>query len=327
MKKKYRTKVYTIFCAFMLTVMVAAIAIVFVQIKHLKLEQSLLNEKIFSLEQSVSENGNVGVIQNTDYESFTFADEVTFTLGIITAGISVFAIFGGVLSVFNVVRSKELDDAVKMSAQALENQQELECARLIQEGRMYMLRKRNKYAVDCYEQAIETAEDSFMALVAKYELLMLYADELPYSVDSMNELENVSGELLEQLKKCTDKRSKTLAADTYFLMGCVYGKVSLREDSNKEQFLDLSETFIGNAIKSDKGNVDFYRNLAITYALKGNVEKCKANIKQAKKFASAEKLYDGLVQKQRLNLLFKPSWMYLNDEVKDMLKTEFEISN
>ena len=145
MKKKYRTKVYTIFCAFMLTVMVAAIAIVFVQIKHLKLEQSLLNEKIFSLEQSVSENGNAGVVQNTDYESFTFADEVTFTLGIITAGISVFAIFGGVLSVFNVVRSKELDDAVKMSAQALENQQELECARLIQEGRMYMLRKRNKY--------------------------------------------------------------------------------------------------------------------------------------------------------------------------------------
>lgn len=62
----------------------------------------------------------------TDEISFEVdTDVVSVSLGIITAGIGFFALFGGILSIFNIKQSKELDIAISDAREALENQYEL----------------------------------------------------------------------------------------------------------------------------------------------------------------------------------------------------------
>lgn len=324
MKKTKGDRVYSVLYAVLLIILLAGVVFVMVQVQYLKVEQSQIKEILYTLSQ-YEKNSMSNCSDQLKVESSSFADEISFALGIISAGISVFAIFGGVLSVFNVVRSKDLDDAIKMSSQAIDNQQELECARLIQEGRMYASRKRNKYAVDCYEQAIDSVPGSFMALVAEYEIFSLSAEELPCSAENRLKLERAYREIIKKLDKCPDKRAKTLKADTFFVMGCAYGVFYLKFPIKDVELLDLSVEFMSKSIECDKGNVDFYRNLAVTYALKGNEKKCEENLMKAQNYAKAEELYTGLIETSRLGSLFEPAWEYLSNDIKRMLGQKFGI--
>lgn len=321
MKKERAKKWYTILYAILIVSLVAGMSYLWIKVRYLETKQAHLIEKFNDLEQSKAENSyneTQGQIQ-----FLSFSDEISVSLGVITAGISVFAIFGGVLSVFNVTRSKELEEAIQMSSRAIESQQELESARLIQEGRIYIARKRNKYAIDCYEQAMESAPESFIALVAEYEKLSLFVDELPYSEKNREKIEKAYEQLMRKLEQSRDRRAKQLSADVSFTMGCVYGNYYIQKADKTSRSLNFSEKFLKKAIEYDKSNADFYRNLAVTYALKDDKDACKENLMQARKCADIEDLYAGLVEPQRLKALFESSWEQLSDDMKEMLKKNF----
>lgn len=78
--------------------------------------------------------GNRGNLEKEIESSFNLADQVSASLDIIAIGIAVFTIFGGILSVFNIARSKELEEAISKAEKAVENQKELIGARLLQDG-------------------------------------------------------------------------------------------------------------------------------------------------------------------------------------------------
>ncbi len=102
-----------------------------VQIFYLKTEQKQLIASISTMKR------------NVEYSTFSFSDEVSLALSIITAGIGVFAIFGGIISVINLFQFKQMDRAIEMSEKAIEYQRELQCASFIQE-RADLYNKRTK---------------------------------------------------------------------------------------------------------------------------------------------------------------------------------------
>lgn len=310
-EQKNRDTLYSI----LIVAGVALLIFALVQISYLKKEQKQLIDSISVMQQ------------NVEYSAFSFSDQVTWALGIITAGIGVFAIFGGIISVINLFQFKQMDKAIKMSEKAIEYQRELQCASFIQEGRIYIARERKKYAENCFIRAVHSAPGSYMGLVAKYELLQLHADTALFADNKNKErIEAEADRLITRLNKKkigVDSRYRTLRGDTYFLMACVYGNYSL--ENNKKENLDLSEEKMMKAISCDRNNVDYYRNLAITYALKNDKEKCKKYIEKAKKKAQKEPLYADLVEKSRLKKLFERSWNYLSQDMKDMLQTEIGI--
>lgn len=321
-EQKNRDTLYSI----LIVAGVALVAFMVVKIYYLEAEKKQLIDFLSAMNQNIE---GTDMLMNVDYTTFSFSDEVSVALGIITAGISVFAIFGGFLSVANLLQFKKMDKAIKMSEKAIEYQRELECANFIQDGRMYINRKRQKYAEDCFIRARRVSTpDSYMGLVAEYEILALYADTLPLSRENRDKIETEYKQLEKKLNESNsndEPRNTLLKGDTYFLMGCVYGNYYLYD--GKMGNLESSETYLKDAIKCDQGNADFYRNLAVTYALKGDKEKCKEYINKAKEAADLEQLYAGLVSEARLQLLFSPAWGNLNDQVKHMLKTEFGIVN
>lgn len=64
--------------------------------------------------------GNRGNLEKEIESSFNLADQVSASLDIIAIGIAVFTIFGGILSVFNIARSKELEEAISKAEKAVE---------------------------------------------------------------------------------------------------------------------------------------------------------------------------------------------------------------
>lgn len=320
---RVRSKNGAIFNAIIFIILFAATIFICVQFCYMNVEQKKIEKRLCELEKNLQNNISFNEVEYN--KSLEITDDVSLSLGIISAGISVFAIFGGILSVLNILRAKELEDAMNTTAQMKESQQELASARLVQEGRVYAMRSRNKYAVDCFERAITCAPESTSALIAEYELLSLYADVLPGSRENMEELRRKVQCLVEKLNKHKTLEKQLLKADAYFLLGCVCGSYSLNQKCERDKLLKESECYFNKAIECDKGNVDFYRNLALTYALANEKEKCKIKLQFAIDISKQEVLYAGMVDNKRLERLFKPSWAYLTREVKNMLNKSFKI--
>ena len=259
-------------------------------------------------------------------------DAVSVSLGIITAGISVFALFGGILSIINIKQSKELDAAIDNAQKALENQNELLGARLIQEGRVYALRNRYKYAENNFNKVIETLPGTVSALICEYEIFSLYADiGTPEDIGTLEYRENLDHRFESLIKKIEYSKvaadeGKMIKADTYFTYGCICGNCALTEEGQKRKILlSKSVEAFSNAIELDNGNVDFYRNQAISYALADDIDKCKSALNKGRVLAESDILYSHLVDRERLKKLFKPSSIYLSDQMKEMLKREFDV--
>lgn len=305
------------------TIVIAVIIMVFTvsRVCFLNQKQNEI-EKNFSKLESLIQNNNENIIIKYN-DSVAIEDEVSISLSIISAGISVFAIFGGILSVINIVSYKDIYSAIDAANKVMESQKELLAARLIQDGRVYQLRDRPKYALDCYDQAISIVPESNIALIAEYESFLLYSDIFSSNDEDIDKTEQMGNALISKLESFNGYEKKLLMGDTYFSFGCVYGTYAVK--LNKPQYLKKSIEYFDKAISCDGNNVDFHRNLALTYALNNDVEKCKKSLEIAKRFAKSEPLYSTLMESERLKLLFKPSIKHLSRKIKNMLKKKFEI--
>lgn len=321
MKKSFASKVYLGLSAFLIVLLVAISVFLLVKFCYIESAQEQIETRLTSIENTLQDNAST----EYDNRSIELADEVSLALGIISAGIGVFAIFGGVLSILNIWRSKELENAISTTAKMTEDQRELASARLVQEGRVYAMRNRSKYAVDSFNRAILNAPESVAALSAEYELIALYADALPSKEENITKIQEKVDALVEKLDRLRVLEGRLLKADAYFTLGCFYGGCYLEGNRNSADFWDKSEFYFKKAIKCDKANVDFYRNLAITYALTNDVEKCQENLRFAIYFSESEPLYATLVDSERLSKLFSPYWKYLSKKMKNMLCQEYGV--
>lgn len=241
--------------------------------------------------------------------SYNLADQVSVTIGIITAGITVFTLFGGILTIFNIIRAKDLDETIAKAEKVLETQQELLAARLLQEGRIYILRGRIPYAANTFKQVIKETPDTISSLIARYELLLVYSDtsNSEETEDRLCEIQEIFYDLIDALGKPNSKKDykmyRQLIGDAYFTLGCVYGKYATNHIGN---YIDLSEQYLKEALRYNSGDVDYHRNLAYTYAMANNIDKCKKELETALDCANLEPLFKPLVSYDRLQKLFKP---------------------
>lgn len=73
------------------------------------------------------------------------------------------------------------------------------------------------------------------------------------------------------------------------------------------------------ALRRNSGDVDYCKNLAYTYSLMDDIDKCKRQLDQAVSYVEQEPLYKPLVSSERLEKLFKPAWNILSPEMQKML--------
>lgn len=321
MKRKTLKNKKSFLCAFIAVLVIGAIIFLGMRVYHLESKQMEIQDYFSKIEYSLKNENTNFVIEYSD--SVALEDEVSISLSIITAAIGIFTIFGGILSVINIINYKDIYNAIDAADKVIESQKELLATRLIQDGRVYQLRDRPKYASDCYEQVIRIVPESNISLIAEYESFLLYSDIFSFNDDDIDKIEEMGNDLISKLQSFGGDEKKLLMGDTYFSFGCVYGTYAAK--LNKPEYSKKSIEYFEKAINCDGNNVDFHRNLAITYALDDSLEECQKSLEIAKRFAENQPLYSTLMQPKRLKLLFQPSAEYLKSEIKNMLRDKFEI--
>lgn len=320
-------KVFIITKAIFQVFTVGLCVFVLVRYSYILEQQHDIQDRILAIEQ---ENSDQSDREHAETKlSYNLTDQVSSSLGIISAGICVFALFGGILSVFNVVRSKELEKMTSQIEDLLENQHELEGARLLQDGIVYASRDRIRLAVDCFDKVIRQGPDTVAALTARYVRLSIYADIFTEGalLFKIQELFNDLQAAVENSKKSSEL-CRQLMADAYFTLGCSYGKCAmlLSPDGPVDRnYTDASEFYLKEALRYNSGEVDYYRNLAYTYSLIDDIENCKKQLDRAIDCAEQEPLYKPLVSGGRLKKLFDSAWHILSPKMKKTLKEYFSV--
>jgi tetratricopeptide (TPR) repeat protein len=263
---------------------------------------------------------------NIQYSSSALADQTANSLGIITAGITLFTLFGGILSVINIFLSRDLYRAVDEAKKAKESQKELNGFRLLQEGRAYKNNERYVYAENKFKELIFDYKNSMIALQAQYELIDMYAQL--NSIENIKEVEDKVKYLLKSIRTAhlNTIDCNNLEADTHYLLGCIYGNYYTTIRCN--EYLDKSIKEFKSAIRCDSQNADVIRNLSISYAMKSDWESCVEAIDEAKSIAEEIPLYKSFVENGRLGRMFQPYIDYISPEILHRIeqKINFDFS-
>lgn len=319
-------KVGCLIIRFIAVAIVAAVAYVLCRVHSIVQRQEALQNAIVSIEGRLALlESNSGNLEQEIESSYNLADQVSASLDIIVIGIAIFTILGGILSVFNLTRSKELEDAISKAENAAENQKELIGARLLQEGLVYASRNRPYYALKSFEKVICQAPDTVAALMARYEILSLYADTKGVSLDS-DRIQMIQGcfdELMSALNQASSNIDseicRHLRGDAYFILGCTYGQYN----SSDQCYIETSIRYLKKATQYSNEDVEYHKNLAYTYALSGKANLCKRELEFAIDCAEQEPLNKEHVSQKRLRALFAPIWHTIPTEFQEMLNEIF----
>ena len=323
-------KIGEVFICLVAVAVVAVAAYVLCRIHGIIQRQAEIVSSIVNVEGRLDLlEGNRGNLGKEIESSFNLADQVSASLDIIAIGIAVFTIFGGIFSVFNITRSKELEEAISKAEKAEENQKELIGARLLQEGLVYASRRRPYYAAKAFEKVIQEAPDTVAALTARYEILSLYADTKGVSLDS-DRIQMVQGcfdELMSALDQIGGKIDheicRHLRGDAYFTLGCTYGQFVSTHNPPDQCHIEASIGYLKKATQYSNEDVEYHKNLAYTYALAGKADWCKRELEFAIDYAEQEPLNKEHVSQKRLRALFSPIWHTLPIEFQEMLNKIF----
>lgn len=314
------------FISYMTTVaLVFMVIFVFCKIYNLSKQQAKLQDTVLEIQKQLAQQEHDTAYMVQELEAgYNLSDQVSTSIGIITAGITLYTVFGGMLSVFNIIRSKELEDAISKAEKTLENQQELIGARLLQDGLVYASRKRPYYAVNAFEKVIKQTPDTTAALTARFEILLLYADTENTQIDFYRRrmVHKICEKLLADLSKTnssidSDVR-KHLHGDACFVLGCFYGECAPIFDYGIND-LKVAECLFQMALKDNYADVEYHKGLAYTYAMAGKTDRCIKELQTAIDCAEREPLYKTQVSQTRLKALFDPIWNTLSEDVQQKL--------
>ena len=96
----------------------------------------------------------------------------------------------------------------------------------------------------------------------------------------------------------------------------VYGKYATNHIGN---YIDLAEQYLKEALRYNNRDVDYHRNLAYTYAMANNIDKCKIELEAALDCANREPLFKPLVSYDRLQKLFEPIGGDFSRKMREMI--------
>ncbi len=236
--------------------------------------------------------------------------KVSIMLSVISAGIAVFALFGGFLSLVTLSQAKDLNEAIQKAERYSNNQQELLASSYLQEGRNYHIREKDISAKENYERAIHKAHGTLNALIAKYEIGMLYAEVPDGGQEVCEKAQQYFEEFLKELdaKFSNSEEYILLKCDALFAQACCYGNLAeqLSEDEKKNQYREKAIEHFKNVLKYKRYDVDTHRNLSLSYALLGNIDACRTHLDKAIEEGEGEPLDKSLVTKERLSRLYRP---------------------
>lgn len=267
--------------------------------------------------------------------------QTTLILTIVGIGIAIYTIFIGFLSIMNINKSKELDDSINKAKKALENEKEIRALKYLQQGYVYLRRDKPVYAKECFEKISHENENIDIFFLAQLEIRRLYADlslngiEVKSVVDEKNEqyiLKEI--EKLNDLIKLVEKEGRNIQEDEKilseinFLIGCLYGGLTKNvyyDEYKRDKYINMSIEAFKYSKKYSNGDPDIYRNIAITYLLKGDLEEVKSNLYMAIELSKIDVLYGNLVKKERLSMLFKQYYPFITEDIKKMLENDFYI--
>lgn len=270
-------------------------------------------------------------------------DQVSVFIAICTGGITLFGIFGGILSYINVKNNKKLEKKIRQAKRALKTQKELTIWRLIQDARYYRSLRKYNYADSYFQKAIgKSSNFSYTYYVAQYERWALRGDliskELTQDLNASQNLKYLDNILDEIKALCKDIKKKRgncrrnlLLQEVYFLLGNIYGSYAI---INKKHNLNMefkkniaySIKYFKKAIYLDHKNVDFLRNASLSYALANDASNCLKLLDKAKERAEEEILYKNLMYPERLTKLFEPYKTFMSNDIMFRLKTDFGIT-
>ena len=329
-RSSYVKKIGEILICLVAVAVVAVSAYVLCRIHGIIQRQEEIVSSIVNIEGRLALlEGNRENLEKEIESSFNLADQVSVSLNIIAVGIAVFTIFGGILSVFNIIRSKELEEAISKAEKAEENQKELIGARLLQEGLVYVSRHRPYYAAQAFEKVIQKAPDTAAAFTARYEILSLYADTKGVSLDSdrIQMIQECFDELMSALDQANCKIDteicRHLRGDACFTLGCAYGQFASTHNPPDPCHIEASRGYLKKATRYSNEDVEYHKNLAYTYTLAGKMDWCKRELEFAIDCAEQEPLNKEHVSQERLKALFDPIWHTIPENFQQMLNEIF----
>jgi len=182
------------------------------------------------------------------------------------------------------------------------------------------------YAVNAFNQAVREAPNTISALIAKFEILSIYADMPQYGNMPeywLCERQQAFDDLMAMMKSVNVKKDseihRHLHGDACFTLGCAYGQYAISCNPPDENEILVAEQYLKEALRYDNRDVEYHKNLAFTYALAGSKDKCRRELETALDCTEREPLCRPLVSQDRLRKLFAPIWESLSQEMKEML--------
>lgn len=328
MKRTKKDKI--LFATFAALAILIFVSCIYLNVRFFRIEsyQEELNARI-SVCETYGNSWLFGYELDTQ-ENNSLLDQTSVMLSMVSVAIAIFTVFGGLLSYVNIQKSKELSDAIYDARSFVESQKELIAARYLQEGRAYLIKNRRAFAKECFQQALDVAEPgSLTALLIEFDLHSLYTDVVAIEKIPETEFETMQSKFKNLLYSANYTREnnsniKRLKGDIHFLLGCLYG-TRAKNVSDESRYIHDSISELIEAIKCDRGNADYHRSASLSYALIGDVKKCKYHLDVANDCAQAEPLYLDLIDKGRLADFYNPEAYRLSDEVKTMLSNDFQI--
>lgn len=251
--------------------------------------------------------------------------KTSFILSIVGIAVTLLGLFGGFLSIYNVLQSKELSQAIESANKALENQKEIEAQRLIMLGENYVFRHRPKYAQDCFQKVIDLDPSIRTVLYARYEIAALEGDRDKLEKEELNAL---IGKLefliadLENLKssEISKDEKNSLAGDIRFMQGCILGQFIIKHNGEEvTEEIHQSTEYFRKALRYDCGNVAYYLNLAVSLAIKNDIPGIEEALNNADYWGKQEPLYLNLLDPKNACNLFDPARQFYNEETEQLL--------
>lgn len=319
MKKWFGKNLFYVFFTILFVLLCACTTFLLVKVHY-------CSKEIYQLKNQLSELYKNNSISNVTYNN-DIITQVSIFISICSAAITLFGLFGGILSFVNLHLGKELNDDIKNANKALENQEELKAWRLIQEGRNYKSLKRFKYAEEVFEEVIKEYKDSELSYIAEFEKLSLY-EECIISAETKDLQEIIDNfeTFYKQIKN--NSKLKNIKIEVLFFLGGLYGDFSRKigkEDNSFKEYINKSISYFESAIKLDPQNPDLYRNASISYALSEQKDACIDYLCRAKRLSKNEILYKSLVTSKRLSDMYKSYSTCISDEIKQTLSDKFYV--
>ncbi len=271
----------------------------------------------------------VCIIDNKSDLPPSLLSQTTLILTIITVGITLFTLFGGFLSLINILNSRKLEKAMESIDEISKHEIKIKTLYYMNQAYNYIHREKVVYAKKCFEKMQELNKDNnYYYLIASFELIQLDFDNHHINKLEKVYIENTSNklkDLLHALDKLKDNDIEDiffLKSEIQLLRGCLYGKYAenCKINSERNKSLKNSIEFFIDSQKYYPYDVNILKNILISYLLKddtGKVIECLTSKRQ--EIIEKEPFSESMLADKSLSEFLEPYQDKISENMKNTL--------